>query len=85
MESIIVTITNPTRSFFYDIEVPTTVTFDKLKEDIVEALNGYKPNLFLGAATSIILCNRTNHLLADEETIESAGIWNGDYLTIKEV
>lgn len=85
MENIIVTVTNQMRSFFYDIEVPTNLTIDKLKEDIVEALNGYNPNLFLSAATSKILCNRTNHLLEDDETLESAGVWNGDYLTIKEV
>ena len=51
----------------------------------VEALNGYNPNLFLKAATISLLCNRTGHILADDETMEAAGVWNGDYITIKEV
>ena len=50
----------------------------------MEALNGYDPNLFLKAATVSLLCNRTGHVLQDGETLESAGVWNGDYLTLQE-
>lgn len=85
MDNIIITITNQSRSFFYDIEVPIELAISNLKDDIVEALNGYNPNLFLKAATAALLCNRTGHILADDETMETAGVWNGDYITIIEV
>lgn len=85
MDNIIITITNQPKSFFYDIEVPIGLTISNLKDDIVEALNGYNPNLFLKTATVTLLCNRTGHILADDETMETAGVWNGDYITIKEV
>lgn len=85
MENIIVTVTNQTKAFFYDIEVPIGLPMRGLKDDIVEALNGYNPNLFLKTAALSLVCNRTGHILSDEETMETAGVWNGDYITIKEV
>ena len=85
MENIIVTVTNISKSYLYDLEVPTSITIDKLKDDIVEALNGYNPDLFLRTATIGLFCNRIGRQLADEETLETAGVWNGDYITIIEV
>lgn len=85
MENIIVTVTNISQSYIFDLEVPTTVTIDKLKDDIVETLNGYKPDLFLHTATTMLFCNRIGRQLFDEETLETAGVWNGDYVTVIEV
>lgn len=85
MENIIVTVTNISKSYLYDIEVPTNITIDKLKDDIVEALNGYNPDLFLRTATTELFCNRIGRQLKAEETLENAGVWNGDYITILEV
>ena len=85
MENIIVTVTNATKSYFYDLEVPTSITVDKLTDDIVEALNGYNPELFLRTATTSLLCNRIGRQLSADETLETAGVWNGDYITIIEV
>lgn len=84
MKKIIVTVTDRTKRFFYDIEAPIGLAVSDLKDDIVEALNGYDPNLFLKAATLSLLCGRTGHVLQDGETLESAGVWNGDYLTLQE-
>ena len=85
MENIIITVTNLTKSYFYDLEVPTNITIDKLKDDIVEALNGYNPDLFLKTATPELFCNRLGRQIQPEETLENAGVWNGDYITILEV
>lgn len=85
MGNIIITVTNQSKSYFYDIEIPVELSIRNLKDDIVEALNGYNPNLFLKAATVSLFCNRTGHTLTDDETMETAGVWNGDYITIKEV
>lgn len=85
MENIIVTVTNHTRSYLYDLEVPTNITIDKLKDDIVETLNGYKPELFLRNVSTELYCNRLGRQILHEETLQSAGVWNGDYITIIEV
>lgn len=86
METIIVTVTNYKKSFFYDIEIPRAISVQKLKEDLSEALNSYHPELYLKTATAIdLFCNRLNRVLRTDETIESAGVWNGDYITIIEV
>lgn len=85
MENIIVTATNISKSFLYDLELPATVTVDKLKDDIVDALNGYNPDLFLNTASTALFCNRIGRQLNNDETLESAGVWNGDYITLVEV
>ena len=82
MENIIVTVTNISKSFLYDLELPVTVMIDKLKDDVVETLNGYNPDLFLQTATTNLFCNRIGRQLSDDETLESAGVWNGDYITL---
>lgn len=84
MDNIIVTITDRNKSFFYDIELPVDLEITKLKDDIVEALNGYNPELFLNNATISLFCNRTGKKLEADETLTKAGVWNGDYITILE-
>lgn len=85
MENIIVTVTNISKVYLYDIEVPTNISIEKLKDNIVEALNGYNPDLFLQSATTELFCNRLGRRLKAEETLENAGVWNGDYITMLEV
>lgn len=82
MEFIMVTVTNEKSSFFVDLEVPADLTLDKLKEDIVQTLNGYLPELCLDTFSTGILSNRAGRLLKPEETLEEAGVWSGDYLTL---
>lgn len=84
MENIIVTIRRPASNFSCDIEVSASLAISKLKEDIVETLNHYNWSLSLDSASIGLFCDRIDRLLTDEETLESAGVWNGDYLTIKE-
>lgn len=85
MDSVIITITNIAKSYMYDLELPTNITIDKLKDDIVEALNGYNPDLYLRTATTELFCNRLGRQLTSNETLIEAGVWNGDYITIIEV
>lgn len=85
MNSIIVTVTDLAKRFFCDIEVPTDVTIDKLKDDIVETLNGYNPELYLRTLSVELFSNRLGKQLCKEDTLESVGAWNGDYITIIEV
>ncbi len=85
MDHIIVTVTNMQKTFLYDLDVPANLTVDKLKDDIVEALNGADPSLFLRTAATELFCNRLGRQLAAEETLETAGVWNGDFITLLEV
>jgi len=85
VDSVIITITNIAKSYMYDLELPTNITIDKLKDDIVEALNGYNPDLYLRTATTELFCNRLGRQLTSNETLIEAGVWNGDYITIIEV
>ena len=80
--SIIVTVTNRDKSFFYDLDVPYDLTADKLIQDIAEAVNGLNPMLFINPAETALLCNRMNHTLKYGETLEDAEVRNGDYLTL---
>lgn len=84
METIIITVTDERRTFFCDLEVPVELEFGRLKEDMVQTLNAYKPELYLKASRVQLFCNRTEHLLAADETLEKAGVWNGDFITIME-
>ena len=85
MDSIIVTVTDALKCYSYDIEVPTNVSADRLKRDIVEALNGYNSYLLLKADFIELYCDRLGRNLEVDETFESAGVWNGDYITLIEV
>lgn len=84
MGNIIVTITDRARSFTCDLEMPTNVKMEILKGYIAEALNGYKPNLSLNEAGIELYCSRKGQQLKNEETLESAGVWNGDYIVLFE-
>lgn len=82
MKSIIVTVTDCRGSFFEDMEIPVNVLAGKLKEDMVQALNGYRPELFIPKGKVNIYSNRAGRNINDEENLEEAGVWNGDYLTL---
>jgi hypothetical protein len=83
MDSIIVTITDFRKSFMCDIEVQNNITIDVLACDIAEALNGYIPNSTINGNAIRLFCSRLNRLLVPNETLETAGVWNGDFLIIQ--
>lgn len=83
MENIIVTVTDKAGHFSYDLEISTKLEMKKLLNDIVEALNGFNTELFLNPLRYEVICVRTNHAIDSEETLEDAGIWNGDILILK--
>lgn len=82
MDKIIVTVTNQKQQFFIDIEVPTNRPIQILKEDIKEALQGYDPDRFGNASYVELYCNRLSRHLLPDDTMESVGAWNGDYITL---
>lgn len=81
MDKIIITIRDKKKRFnSYDLEVPTDVAVRQLKKDIVETLNSYKKRLKLSDANVRLSSVNLNRSLRDGETLESAGVWNGDYI-----
>ncbi len=85
MDNMIVTVTDLSGTYYYDIEVPSGVPLERLKGDIVEALNGYSPGLLPQVSSVALFCNRTGKQLQPEETMTTAGVWSGDYITVIEV
>lgn len=81
---MIVTVTNENKSFFFDIEFPDSITVEKLKADLLAALEVYKPELRFPVNMGLF-CNRLDLMLEDIKTIKESGVWNGDYLTMTEV
>lgn len=84
MESIIVTITDQKKSFAYDVEIPTGKPMGSLRKDIADTLNGYESGLNLNGDSIYFICGRTQKRIKKAQTVEDAGVWNGDYLIIKE-
>lgn len=83
MENIIVTITNEKQQYCYDIEVPTDLEIDKLTDDIVQTLNGYRPELYLNPYRIELFHQRTEKILESSRTMESSNVRNGDYILIR--
>lgn len=83
MDSMIVTITDLHKTFMYDVEVPNNVILEALTCDIAEALNGYNAGLTLDGNRITLFCSRLNRTINPNETLEGAGVWNGDFLIIQ--
>ncbi len=85
MDTLLITLTNSNQSFSFDIEYPSHITVGKFKEDLHEALNAHKPDLYIRPAVAFELyCNRLGVRLNPERTLREEGIWNGDIITMTE-
>ncbi len=83
MEEIIVTVMDERNNFNYDVEVPVNLSGGKLLDDMVEALNGYNPSLYLNAPRLELVSLRKNQVISFNQTLEECGIWNGDYILLR--
>lgn len=90
MKKIIVTVQNKSGQLQFDLEVPTDCAAKKLARDIGETLTGA---LLAGlggpdageeqfSGLSSLRSKRLDRELAEDETLESAGVYNGDVLTL---
>ncbi len=85
MQNMIVTIRNREGSFQYDIEIPTDLNGEKLTDDVMEALNGLRPELCYSPMHHGLFLNRLGRFLQKDETMAQSGIRNGDYITIEAI
>ncbi len=85
MDTVVITLTNARNSFSLDLEIPVDITVGKLKEDLYEAINLHKPELYIRPAVAFELyCNRLGVRFNKENTLRQEGIWNGDIITMME-
>lgn len=82
MNHLIVTVCDSFSGRRFDLEVPKDVESEKLLDDILEALRGYAPELQWRISEVTLWDRRLGRILKPGETLESAGVWNGDYLYI---
>ncbi len=84
MNMIIITLTNPNRSFEYDLEVPNDLECEKLIDDIIQTIICYNPELMYTTLQSNLYIPKAHmRKLQTGETLEQAGVFNGDYLIIE--
>ena len=75
IDNVLVTLINNGREF--DIELPANVKVELLKPVLVEALSrkGSRPGSNFNLSSN-------GNILKDSDTLFSAGVWDGSYLTI---
>ena len=82
MKKIIVTLTNENNSFFFDMELPTQYPVEKMYSTIVDLLNQNQSKIVFKVAGLLLVANRQKKIIPPNNTLEEAGIWNGDYITV---
>lgn len=78
----IVTITNKNCSFHIDMEIPITDKAEKILKDVGELLTEYDPAHFELLTISGFYSPRLDKKLNINDTFESSGIWDGDYIVL---
>ena len=82
MSNIIVSVKDEHQTFSFDMEIPVNASLKKTGENILEALDTLMPGLNFNIRWYMLTHNRTGQKLEGEKTVEDAGIWNGDYITM---
>ncbi len=78
---MILTITTNISLRSYDIEVPDGILVEKFTSDVVECLNSMNGRHFVADSFAVV-SNRMDKILMPDETLEEAGVWNGDYISL---
>ncbi|MGN0555251.1 MAG: EsaB/YukD family protein [Candidatus Fimenecus sp.] len=82
MAKIIVTVSDKFGRFSYDLEMPDDVPCQKLLGDIVQTVSHYNNGIFFHPNRTKLTSEKLGRALRPEESLETAGIWTGDKLTI---
>lgn len=83
MAHIIVTLTDVNKSFMYDLELPIDLEYEKLFDDIIQTIISYNPDLHYQTMNSkLIVPKLMMKEMQSGQTLESIGVFNGDYLLI---
>ena len=79
-ETVIITIGYYEKNIFIDMEIPADVPVNVLKNKILEILRNMYEGIFAGWNEYNIAFN--NRFLQDDETLISAGAYEGSYLYV---
>ena len=80
--SVIITVNECNSDITYDIEVPTDIVCSKVLEDIIKTISSYNGSRFDSIINRSLFSLRLQRYLRPEESFGTAGIWNGDIITI---
>ena len=73
------------KNIAYDMELPVNVPALILVNQIVETLNEYRRALRISGKNKVLWAKRLDRNINPDETLENAGIWDGDYLELNEI
>lgn len=82
MAKIILTVSDKFGRFSYDLEMPDDLPCEKLMADIIQTVTNYNNGIFFRPDRTKLFAEKLGRALLPRETLEQAGIWNGDKLTI---
>ena len=86
MKMVIVTLscTSEGAEKSYDMEMPCQIAVKPLTAHILQTLSHYTENrIQIDPAGRQLWCRRLQRVLQETETLEDAGIWNGDHLDLR--
>ena len=82
MKKIIVTLTDGKNSFFTDMELPVDYPVRMMYPTIVDLINQNQTKVRFENTNILMAANRQKKVIEPNSTLEEAGIWNGDYITL---
>lgn len=85
MVMVTVLLTAAGKNIGYDMELPTNVPALVLVRHIVETLNEYHHTLQISGQNKVLWSKRLGQIINPDETLEHAGVWNGDYIELQEL
>ena len=85
MQHIIITVRDPEtpQGAELDLEVPVSIPGEQLLDDITQALYGYDPFLLRDVNKTVLYDPQRGQLIRGDQTLEDAGVVNGDYLELR--
>lgn len=84
MENIIITVKDEHDAFSCDMEIPSTVPMNSVIEQLIGSLSLLNPSYPFYRKRWSFICSRTNQKISNNLTAQECGIWNGDYLIMRE-
>jgi len=67
----------------YDMELPANSPMKELTLKLLMAFKEIERDLFLGVESVRVKYDADNRYLTDEETLESAAVWDGSVITVE--
>lgn len=82
MSSFIVTVTDKYGRFSYDMEIPDNIPCRKLIKDVAQTVMSNNNGMLIKTAEQTVYINKLNRYMMPDETLDSAGVWTGDIITV---